>query len=112
MDIKELRKQYPTMELLELKELYPEAFTAEIVQELTLATSFQKVKEQYPEAINAVIASGCTLGAANERKRIMGIMALPANRHANIINAAIADGSSTAAEVAIRILNSEKVIRA
>lgn len=49
--------------------------------------------------------------AGAERARIQGIMGLPAAGHGKIVEAAIADGKSTNAEVALSILEAEKATR-
>lgn len=49
--------------------------------------------------------------AKAERERIQGILALPAAGHDTLVAAAIADGTTTKAEVALGILEAEKATR-
>lgn len=52
-----------------------------------------------------------TDAAKAERDRIQGLMSLPAAGHAALVTAAIADGSSTRAQLAERIMDAEATTR-
>lgn len=66
------------------------------------------LKAAYP-ALCGQIASDA---AKAERERIQGIMGLPAAGHGKIVEAAVADGKSTKADVALAILEAERATRA
>jgi len=69
------------------------------------------LKEKHPEVFQAAIAEGATVAVATERERIAAINALPAKGHTAIVQAAIDDGKSTAADVALAIIKKEEAIR-
>ena len=69
------------------------------------------LKEHHPEAYQAALAEGMTIGATNERARIAAINSIPAAGHSDLVQAAIADGTSVAGDVALAIMTKEKAVR-
>lgn len=72
-------------------------------------------KTETVDDLRAAYPALCTQIAGDaakaERERIQGIMGLPAAGHGKIVEAAVADGKSTKAEVALSILEAEKATR-
>ena len=75
------------------------------------AMQLEELKTQHPEAYQAALAEGMTVGATNERARIAAINSIPAAGHSDLVQAAIADGTSVAGDVALAIMTKEKAVR-
>lgn len=75
------------------------------------AMNLQELKEQHPQLAQELITEGMTLGAGKERARILAIQGIPATGHKEIVSAAIEDGTSTAGDVALAVMNKERVVR-
>ena len=73
--------------------------------------NLQELKEQHPQLAQELITEGMTLGAGKERARILAIQGIPATGHKEIVSAAIEDGTSTAGDVALAVMNKERVVR-
>jgi signal peptide peptidase SppA len=93
------------MDLNELKEKHHDVYRAAFDQGKAEATSTLATQ------IEAAQAAGISTGAETERKRISEIQAQAVPGHESIIEAAIADGKSTAGDVALKIVAAEKVLR-
>lgn len=75
-------------------------------------TSLAELQSAYPDLCAALTKEATTAGATAERERIIGIDALDARGHDEIVAKAKADGKSGAADVALAINLAEKNGRA
>ena len=89
------------MDQKELKEKHPDIYQA-ILEEGRSSVLAQ---------VAAAKTEGLVAGAETERKRISAIQTQTVPGHEQIIAEAIADGTSTAGDVAMKILSAEKTIR-
>ena len=77
------------------------------------AETIAEIEAVYPTQISGIKTAAFTEGATAERARIAAIDAVPgAQAHGELVAGAKADGKSTAAELALRILEAEKTTRA
>lgn len=76
----------------------------------------KELKEKHPDIYSEIFDAGknegITEGAENERNRINEINELGVQGHDEIVTAALADGKSTAGDVAAQVLKAEKKQRA
>lgn len=72
------------------------------------AMTKEEILAQHPEAAKALMADG----AAAERERIRGVKSIEAGEDQEVVNAAMFDGVSTAADVALKVLNAQKARKA
>lgn len=100
-----IQEENQNMDINELKTKHPELFQAAFDQGKAEASA------TLTGQIEAAKQEGITLGAEAERKRIMDIQAAAIPGHEKKIAEAIADGKSTAGDVALKIVAAEKELR-
>lgn len=105
--INRLNDKEEPMDLNELKTKHPEVYAAAVAEGKIAGAS-----EAAQTAKQAGIAEGVSQGADAERKRILAIQEQSIPGHEKIVADAIADGKSTAGDVALKIVAAEKAVRA
>jgi signal peptide peptidase SppA len=101
------KEEQEPMTLEELKQKHPDVYASAVSEGRTAgaAESAERAKE-------AGLAEGRAKGAEEERQRIAGIREQSMPGHEALIESLIADGKSTAADAAMKILATEKIKRA
>lgn len=99
-------KEEITVTLDELKQKHPDVYAAAVAEGRTAGAS-----EAAVSAKQAGMEEGRVAGATAERERIIGIFGVGLAGHEKVVQDAIADGKSTAGDVALKIVAAEKAIR-